>query len=58
MCDAVKVCIQQLSQQLSIAGLSMDEVSHLQLFLPHYSSGSPLSSEGMSLLPSPKSLPS
>lgn len=46
MCDAVKLCIQRLSQQLSVAGASIDDISQLQFFLPRYSSGSPLSSEG------------
>lgn len=58
MCDAVKLCIQRLSQQLSAAGASIEDISHLQFFLPRYSSGSPLSSEGISLIPSSCSPPS
>lgn len=58
MCEAVKLCIQQLSQQLSVTGASIEDISHLQFFLPRYSSGSPLSSEGISLILSSDSPPS
>lgn len=47
MSDAVKVCVQQLSHQLSAAGASINDVSLLQYFLPCYSSSSPLSYEGI-----------